>query len=290
MKAIFGMSAMILALGVTVSAQPVAQKRGLTLEGARKVVAAAEAEARRVNAPGGAIAVVDEGGNPMLLERLDGTFAAGANISLGKARTAALFKKPTKAFEEIIKNGRTAMVALNDFTPLQGGVPIVVEGEIVGAIGVSGAANADQDSQIAEAGAAALGPKSASAEEALPVSYFDREQVVAAFSKGAVLFDDRGERNYQIHTSRREGPGMAEVHLRETDVIYVQNGGATFVTGGTVVEGNTTAPDEIRGASIRDGETRRLVKGDVIIVPKGTPHWFREVQAPFTYYVVKVRQ
>jgi mannose-6-phosphate isomerase-like protein (cupin superfamily) len=83
---------------------------------------------------------------------------------------------------------------------------------------------------------------------------------------------------------------MAEVHLRETDVIYVQDGGATFVTGGSVIEGKTTAPDEIRGTSIRDGETRRLVKGDVIIVPKGTPHWFREVQAPFTYYVVKVRQ
>ena len=77
------------------------------------------------NHAGGVIAVVDDGGNLMALERVDGTFAAGANISIGKARTAALFQKPTAFFEDIIAKGRTAMVALNDFTPLQGGVPII---------------------------------------------------------------------------------------------------------------------------------------------------------------------
>jgi len=92
----------------------------------------------------------------MYLERLDGTFAAGARISIGKARTAALFKKPTAAFEDIIKNGRTAMVALEDFTPLQGGVPIELDGKVVGAIGVSGAANQQRDEAVAKAGAAAL--------------------------------------------------------------------------------------------------------------------------------------
>ena len=102
-----------------------AQKKALTLEGAKKVIGAAVAEAKKLNAPGGAIAVVDEGGNLMAVERLDGTFAAGANISIGKARTAALFKRPTKAFEDIINKGRTAMTTLNDFTPLQGGVPII---------------------------------------------------------------------------------------------------------------------------------------------------------------------
>src|SRR5262245_53948630 len=76
-------------------------KRSLTLDGARKVIAAAITEAKRLNAPGGVIAVVDEGGNLMALERLDGTFAAGANISIGKARTAVIFKRPTKAFEDI---------------------------------------------------------------------------------------------------------------------------------------------------------------------------------------------
>src|SRR5215203_586374 len=140
---------LILAVSLAIAAQPavaqmtpVAPKKSLTLDGARRVIASAQAEAKKVNATGGVVAVVDEGGNLMALERLDGTFAAGANISIGKARTAVLFKKPTKVFEDIIKNGRTSMVALNDFTPLQGGIPIVVDGEVVGGVGVSGAASA----------------------------------------------------------------------------------------------------------------------------------------------------
>src|SRR5207247_6163745 len=135
-----------------------ADKKTLTIDGARKVIAAAVAYAKKNNAPGGVVAVVDDGGNLMALERLDGTFAAGANISIGKARTAVLFKRPTKVFEDIIKNGRTAMVALPDafFTPLQGGIPIVVEGQIVGGVGVSGAARAEQDEELAIAGANAF--------------------------------------------------------------------------------------------------------------------------------------
>lgn len=140
----------------------VADKKGLTLEGAKKVIAAAVAEAKAKGAPGGVIAVVDEGGNLMALERLDGTFAAGANISIGKARTAALFKKPTKFFEDLIGKGRTAMTALSDFTPLQGGVLIVVGDQIIGAVGVSGAASAQQDEELAMAGANALATPSAS--------------------------------------------------------------------------------------------------------------------------------
>ena len=129
-------------------------KKTLTLEGAKKAIAAAAAEARKNNATG-VIAVVDDGGNLMAIERLDGTFAAGANISIGKARTAVLFKKPTKVFEDIIGKGRTAMVAV-DFTPLQGGIPIVVEGQVVGGIGVSGASSAQQDEELALAGAASI--------------------------------------------------------------------------------------------------------------------------------------
>jgi len=142
-----------MALVATGEAQ-VVEKKALTLEGARQIIATAIGEARRLNAPGGVIAVVDDGGNLMALERLDGTFAAGANISIGKARTAAIFKRPTRAFEDIIKNGRTAMVALSDFTPLQGGIPLMVGEEVVGGIGVSGAASAQQDEEIALAGAA----------------------------------------------------------------------------------------------------------------------------------------
>jgi glc operon protein GlcG len=133
-----------------------AARTGLNLAGVKKVIAGAVAEARKLNAPGAAIAVVDEGGNLMAVERLDNTFAAGTNISIGKARTAALFKRPTKTFEDIINKGRTAITSLNDFTPLQGGVPIMIDGQIVGAIGVSGASSAQQDEDLAMAGAAAL--------------------------------------------------------------------------------------------------------------------------------------
>jgi glc operon protein GlcG len=132
----------------------VATKKTLTLEGARRAIAAALAEARKNNATG-VVAVVDDGGNLMALERLDGTFAAGANVSIGKARTAVLFKKPTKFFEDVIAKGRTAMVTV-DFTPLQGGIPILVDGQVLGGIGVSGASSAQQDEELALAGAAAL--------------------------------------------------------------------------------------------------------------------------------------
>jgi len=143
----------------------VADKKGLTLEGAKKVIAAAVAEAKQQHAPGGVIAVVDDGGNLMALERLDGTFAAGANISIGKARTAALFKRPAKFFEDVINKGRTAMSTLPDFTPLQGGVPIVVDDQIIGAVGVSGAASAQQDEALAIAGANVLATPAANAEK-----------------------------------------------------------------------------------------------------------------------------
>src|SRR5262245_52140636 len=124
MKRLVGMIAAVLTLGLlgTAHAQ-VVEKKALTLEGARQVIASAIGEARRLHAPGGAIAIVDDGGNVIAVERLDGTFPVAATISVGKARTAAIFKKPTKFFEDVIKNGRTAMVALNDFTPLQGGIP-----------------------------------------------------------------------------------------------------------------------------------------------------------------------
>jgi len=140
---------------VTVSSAQVADKKSLTMDGARRVIAASVAEATNKKTTG-VIAVVDDGGNLMALERIDGTFAAGANISIGKARTALLFQKPTKFFEDVVNKGRTAMVALDGFTPLQGGVPIVVDDQIVGAVGVSGAASAQQDEELAMAGAKAF--------------------------------------------------------------------------------------------------------------------------------------
>jgi uncharacterized protein GlcG (DUF336 family) len=146
-------------LSVTTAAAQT-EKKGMTLELAKKVISAAVAEAAVKNAPGGAIAVVDEGGHLVAVERLDNTFAAGANISIGKARTAALFKRPTKFFEDVINQGRTAMATLADFTPLQGGIPIMVDGEIIGAVGVSGAASAQQDEELAIVGARAAAASS----------------------------------------------------------------------------------------------------------------------------------
>jgi uncharacterized protein GlcG (DUF336 family)/quercetin dioxygenase-like cupin family protein len=287
-----------LAMAVTalaaITAAQTADKKTLTLKGAEAVIAAAKAEAQKLNAPGGVIAVVDDGGNLMALERLDGTFSAGANISIGKARTAVMFKKPTRFFEELINSngkGRTVMTALENFTPLIGGIPITVDSQIVGGVGVSGAATADQDEKLAIAGANAFSsPTSAASDPAVPVSYFERSKVDEAFSKGAILLDGSDGRNYMVHASRREKPGQAEIHTKDTDVIYVLDGTATFITGGDAVNAKTTAADELRGESIRNGQTRQIAKGDVIVVPNGVPHQFAQVTDPFLYYVVKVRK
>ena len=118
------------------------------------------------------------------------------------------------------------------------------------------------------------------------VTYIPADQVAAGFAKGAVLVNNG---SYQVHASRREAAGQAEVHENETDIIYMLQGTATFVTGGTVTGGATTGPGEIRGTGVQGGESRTLAKGDVIIVPKGTPHWFKDVSGPLLYYVVKVQ-
>jgi glc operon protein GlcG len=83
---------------------------------------------------------------------------------------------------------------------------------------------------------------------------------------------------------------MSEIHTRDTDIAYVLQGAATLVTGGTAVGVKEVGPEELRGTAIRGGETRRLTVGDVVVIPNGVPHWFKEVKAPFLYYVVKVRQ
>jgi mannose-6-phosphate isomerase-like protein (cupin superfamily) len=110
-------------------------------------------------------------------------------------------------------------------------------------------------------------------------------EVAAAFVKGRPLVET-GE--YKIHASRRDAPGQAEVHALDTDILYILEGAATLVTGGEAVEVKDTAPNERRGASIAGGATRRLAKGDVVIIPNGVPHQFTEVQGAFLYYTVKV--
>ncbi len=129
----------------------VVEKKVLTLEAAKKIVAAAEAEAKKRNARV-VIAVVDDGGRLIFLERLDDTQVASVEVGIGKARTAAIFRRPSKVFEDQVKAGRVAALGLPGATPLQGGIPITYEGKVVGAIGVSGE-TPEEDEDIAKVGA-----------------------------------------------------------------------------------------------------------------------------------------
>jgi mannose-6-phosphate isomerase-like protein (cupin superfamily) len=119
------------------------------------------------------------------------------------------------------------------------------------------------------------------------VTVIGREDVTGAFAKGKPLIEVS---DYKIHASRRDGPGIAEIHTRDTDIAYVLQGSATLVTGGKAIGVKSTGPEELRGSAIKGGETRTLVPGDVVVIPNGVPHWFKDVKAPFLYYVVKVRQ
>jgi mannose-6-phosphate isomerase-like protein (cupin superfamily) len=131
----------------------------------------------------------------------------------------------------------------------------------------------------------------AAAQGSLPkVEYYPHAQVAAAFAKGEMLTQGiSGHGVYKVLTARRDGPGEVEVHRLDTDIVYVLKGTATFVTGGTVVGGKHTAPNEVRGQSIQGGTPHHLSAEDVIIIPHGVPHWFEAVQPPFLYLVIKVR-
>jgi glc operon protein GlcG len=132
-------------------------KQSLTLTAARKVIEACEAEARR-RGVGVVSVVVDEGGHVIQLSRMDEAQVASVEVGIGKARTAAIFRRPSRIFEEQIRSGRVAALALAGATPLQGGIPIAIDGVVVGAIGVSGD-TPQIDEDIAIAGANALAPR-----------------------------------------------------------------------------------------------------------------------------------
>jgi glc operon protein GlcG len=141
---------LLLSIGPAGKAQlPV--KRVLTLGAAKKIAEAAEAEAKKRRATV-VIAVVDDGGHLLLLERLDDTQVASVEVGIGKARTAAIFRRPSKVFEDQVREGRVAALALPGATPLQGGIPIMFENKVIGAIGVSGN-TPQEDEDIAKVGA-----------------------------------------------------------------------------------------------------------------------------------------
>jgi glc operon protein GlcG len=150
--AFFAATAALAVLGA--QAAELATKHALTLEIAKQMSAAAEAEAVE-NGWTVVIAIVDEGGRLMHLVRRDGTQYGSIEVAQDKARTAIAFRRPTKALEDAVAGGRNAVLRLGDATPIEGGIPIVVDGEMLGAIGVSGATSA-QDAQVAQAGIDAL--------------------------------------------------------------------------------------------------------------------------------------
>lgn len=130
-----------------------------------------------------------------------------------------------------------------------------------------------------------IGATSRAAQSPPAVTYVDHDKVAAAIAGGGSLATAS---DLTISMARRTGPGQVEIHDKETDTFYVLEGDATFVTGGTMVGGRVTRPGQQLGSDIQGGETHHLSKGDVIVIPAGTPHWFKEVSQPITYYMVKV--
>jgi mannose-6-phosphate isomerase-like protein (cupin superfamily) len=125
----------------------------------------------------------------------------------------------------------------------------------------------------------------AAAADTSGVIQIDGEKMAAAFAKGGSLLQTN---NYKVMAGRRVAPGEVEIHEKDTDVFYITEGSATFVTGGTADGQHTVSPGEIRAPKIAGGEEHHLSKGDVIVIPPGVPHQFTAVEGPFLYFVVKV--
>jgi uncharacterized protein GlcG (DUF336 family) len=249
-----------------------AEVPALTQEGARFVAeAVGAAAADRGVAP--VVSAVDAGGALIYLHRPDGAQVASVEVTTDKARTAAIYRRPSKDFEDQASGGRPSALHLARAVPLQGGMPILYDGQVVGAVGVSGASSADEDQELATIGAEAIA-KAASNGTANGAAFFASDKVREKFATGGLLLETKG---YKIDAGRRDAPGDPELHEREVDVMRVVGGSATIVTGG-----------EIRGDRIEGGEERRLSEGDVIAIPSGVPHQFVEVSDPFLYFVVKV--
>ena len=123
------------------------------------------------------------------------------------------------------------------------------------------------------------------AESSAGVTFVGHDKVAAALAKGGQLV---AAPDLKVSGSHRDKGGQVEVHDKETDIMYVVDGEATLVTGGTVAGLKRTKPDQSIGDSVKGGEAHHLTKGDVIVVPAGVPHWFKEVPHSVSYYVVKV--
>jgi mannose-6-phosphate isomerase-like protein (cupin superfamily) len=117
------------------------------------------------------------------------------------------------------------------------------------------------------------------------VTFVGHDKVAEALAKGGSLV---AAPNLSVSGNHRAVPGQVEVHEKETDILYIIEGEATFVTGGKMVGGKQTGPGQLRGTDVQGGETRHLQKGDVVVIPAGIPHWFKEVSPTVNYFTVKV--
>lgn len=232
-------------------------------------------------------AVVDAYGELVHVWRPDAAQIASVNVSIDKARTAAIYRRPSKDFEDQASGGRPSALHLARAVPLQGGMPIVRDGHVIGAVGVSGASSAPEDQELATLGAeAASAATGASANgHANGAAFFPRSAVDAKFETGGLLLDAS---RFKLDAGRRSAPGEVEYHERTVDVMHVVRGTATVVTGGRMVEAREVADGEVRARAIEGGQANELAEGDVLAIPSGVPHQFVDVSDPFHYFVVKV--
>ena len=256
----------------------------LTYEGARLAAEAAGAVATsRGVSP--VVAVVDAGGELVYLWRPDRAQVASVGVATDKARTAAIYRRPSKDFEDQASGGRPSALHLARAVPLQGGIPLLAGDEIVGAIGVSGASSAEEDSELAVAGAEAFAKALAAAGNGTGAAYFSSETLREKFEQGGLLLDTAG---FKLDAGRRQAPGEVEYHERFVDVMHVVEGRATVVTGGELVDAREVAAGELRAKAVEGGTEHELAEGDVLAIPSGVPHQFVDVSDPFLYFVVKV--
>ena len=245
---------------------------------ARKIIEAAKKQAETMD-KAVSIIVVNAAGVPILLEKNGEPPAFTSVVAEGKAAGSAFTGRDSAMLaqmQERVPAMIAAMIARQGgrFLALQGAVPLMQDGEVVGAVGVSGASSADEDRELALAGVAAAesaaaasangGSGNGGSASAASASYFPRDVVAAKFASGGLLLE---KPRYKIDAGRRTGPGDVEVHAHEVDVMHVLQGTATVIAG---------------------EDTHELGEGDVLEIPAGVPHQFTDASDPFLYFVVKV--
>lgn len=258
----------------------------LTQDGARVVADAVAAEAgRRAVFP--VAAVVDAGGELLYLWRSDGAQVASVGVAADKARTAAIYRRPSKEFEDQASHGRPSALHLARAVPLQGGMPVIYDGQIVGALGVSGASSADEDHALAEIGAQALTATAErpEADQGGRALFIARKALDEKFRTGGLLLK---ERRFKLDAGRRIAAGEVEYHEHVIDVMYIVRGEATLVSGGEMLASRIVGDGELRARATRNGKRQKVGAGDVVSIPNAVPHQFVQVSDPFLYLVVKI--